>query len=114
MTSTNDTPARVEELSTNLTRVEGRIHAACTAAGRARADVRLIVVTKFFPSDDVEALAQLGVTDIGENRDQEASTKIAAPSCPLHRSAADQQGRLCGGLCRHRALDRPGQAGHRA
>jgi pyridoxal phosphate enzyme (YggS family) len=41
-------------------------------------DVALIVVTKFFPASDVEALCRLGVTDIGENRDQEASAKIAA------------------------------------
>jgi len=69
---------RLAELSTNLIRVQDRIGAACTAAGRVREDVRLIVVTKFFPSADVEMLADLGITDIGENRDQEASAKIAA------------------------------------
>lgn len=68
---------RLAELSTNLRRVQDRIGAACTAAGRVRNDVRLIVVTKFFPSADVEMLAQLGVADIGENKDQEASAKIA-------------------------------------
>ncbi|MDO5629369.1 MAG: YggS family pyridoxal phosphate-dependent enzyme [Mobilicoccus sp.] len=37
----------------------------------------LVVVTKFFPASDVRILRDLGVTDIGENRDQEASAKVA-------------------------------------
>jgi PLP dependent protein len=78
MTSAPAAAKRLAELSTNLRRVQDRIGAACTAAGRVRDDVRLIVVTKFFPSADVEMLAELGITDIGENRDQEASAKIAA------------------------------------
>jgi pyridoxal phosphate enzyme (YggS family) len=78
MTSAPATAKRIAELSANLGRVQHRIGAACTAAGRARDDVRLIVVTKFFPGADVEMLAELGITDIGENRDQEASAKIAA------------------------------------
>jgi len=36
------------------------------------------VVTKNFPGSDIELLCDLGVTDIGENRDQEASAKIGA------------------------------------
>jgi len=78
MTSDRAAAVRFTDLSTNLTRVEDRICAACTAAGRPREDVRLIVVTKFFPSADLEVLARLGVTEMGENRDQEASAKIAA------------------------------------
>jgi len=78
MTPAHEGPARREELSTNLHRVHDRIGAACRAAGRSPDEVALIVVTKFFPVSDVEILCQLGVTDIGENRDQEASAKIAA------------------------------------
>ncbi len=37
----------------------------------------MIAVTKTFPSSDVELLAELGVADIGENRDQEAGAKVA-------------------------------------
>jgi PLP dependent protein len=70
--------ARIEELSGNLHLVRERIGSACRAAGRLPDDIALIVVTKFFPVSDIEALCQLGVTDIGENRDQEASAKIAA------------------------------------
>ncbi len=35
------------------------------------------MVTKFFPASDVRLLAELGVTDIGENRHQEAEAKAA-------------------------------------
>jgi pyridoxal phosphate enzyme (YggS family) len=78
MTSAGEAAARREELSASLQHVHERIRSACRAAGRAPGDVALIVVTKFFPASDIEALCRLGVTDIGENRDQEASAKIAA------------------------------------
>ena len=42
-----------------------------------RDDVTLVVVTKFFPASDVRLLADLGVTDVGENRHQEAEAKAA-------------------------------------
>jgi pyridoxal phosphate enzyme (YggS family) len=72
------TEARREELSRSLQLVRERIGSACRQAGRRPDDISLIVVTKFFPASDVEALCQLGVTDIGENRDQEASAKIGS------------------------------------
>lgn len=71
-------PARREELSNRLDAVQARIDAACAAAGRDREEVTLIVVTKFFGASDVAALAELGVRDIGESRDQEARAKCAA------------------------------------
>jgi len=37
----------------------------------------MIAVTKTYPASDVLALAGLGVTDMGENRDQEAAGKAA-------------------------------------
>ena len=39
--------------------------------------MRLVVVTKYFPASDVRILADLGVTDVGENRHQEAEAKAA-------------------------------------
>lgn len=71
------TGERRAELADNLERVEERISAACLAAGRAREEVHLVVVTKFFPRSDLDLLADLGVRDIGENREQEASAKLA-------------------------------------
>jgi PLP dependent protein len=38
--------------------------------------VTLIAVTKTFPASDVRLLVELGVLDIGENRDQEAARKV--------------------------------------
>ena len=67
--------SRTDELAANLAAVRTRIARACEAAQRPPAT--LIVVTKFFAADDVRRLAGLGVTDIGENRDQEASAKHA-------------------------------------
>jgi len=78
MTVGQNSTARRDEVSAGLARVEERIAAACRAAGRLRGDVQLIAVTKNFPGSDIEVLCELGVTDIGENRDQEASAKIAA------------------------------------
>ena len=45
--------------------------------------MRLIAVTKTYPASDVELLASLGVTDVGENKDQEAAAKAAAVPAAL-------------------------------
>lgn len=74
---------RRDELAAALQRTERRIEAACAAAGRPRDEVTLIVVTKFFPASDVELLVDLGVCDIGENRDQEAKAKMAEVAARL-------------------------------
>jgi pyridoxal phosphate enzyme (YggS family) len=69
--------ARRDEVAANLDRVRARIAAACADAGRSADEVTLTVVTKFFPASDVRLLAELGVTDVGENRHQEAEAKAA-------------------------------------
>jgi PLP dependent protein len=68
---------RREEVAAGLEAVRRRIAAACAEAGRDADEVRLVVVTKFFPASDVRILADLGVTDVGENRHQEAEVKAA-------------------------------------
>ncbi|GGW92931.1 YggS family pyridoxal phosphate-dependent enzyme [Streptomyces chryseus] len=68
---------RKAQLAANLTRVEERIATACAAAGRARDEVTLIVVTKTYPASDVRLLAELGVRHVAENKDQEAAPKAA-------------------------------------
>jgi pyridoxal phosphate enzyme (YggS family) len=73
-----DFTARKAQLADNLARVEERITGACDAAGRRREDVTLIVVTKTYPADDVQLLAELGVRHVAENRDQDAAPKAAA------------------------------------
>lgn len=69
---------RREELAANLADVERRIVAACEAAARPRGDVTLVAITKTWPASDAALLRDLGVTDLGENRDQEAAPKAAA------------------------------------
>jgi PLP dependent protein len=69
--------ARREQVAANLASVRARIATSCADAGRPSSDVRLVVVTKFFPASDVRILAELGVTDVGENRHQEAEAKAA-------------------------------------
>ena len=71
---------RKDELAENLANVERRIAAACTAAGREREEVTLIVVTKTYPASDVRILSGLGVRHVAENRDQDAAPKAAACS----------------------------------
>jgi len=66
------------QLQQGLSAVQARIAAACGQAGRDPAAVHLVVVTKTYPASDVAALADLGVRDFGESRDQEAAPKAAA------------------------------------
>ena len=68
---------RAAELAQRLTAVRKRIAAAAESAGRGDRPPSLIVVTKFHPAADIRRLAALGVTDVGENRDQEAAAKSA-------------------------------------
>jgi pyridoxal phosphate enzyme (YggS family) len=68
---------RREELALRLAGVRRRIAKACEAAGRDPREVTLIAVTKTRPASDIRLLSELGVRDIGENRDQEAAPKAA-------------------------------------
>jgi PLP dependent protein len=66
---------RADEIRVNVAAVEERIAAACERAGRARSEVRLVAVSKTFPAADVEHAIAAGMTDIGENKVQEARDK---------------------------------------
>ena len=66
--------SRRDEIAARLGEVHARIRSAMAAAARTD-EPALVVVTKFFPATDVDLLADLGVTAIGENRDQEAAAK---------------------------------------
>ena len=69
--------ARMAELAQRLAAVQRRVETAVEASGRGGEPPTLIVVTKFHPAADIRRLAALGVHDVGENRDQEASSKAA-------------------------------------
>jgi PLP dependent protein len=72
-----DISGRRDELSGRLAEVRGRIDKACVSAGREPGTVTLVAITKTFPASDVRLLYELGVRDVGENRDQEAAGKAA-------------------------------------
>jgi hypothetical protein len=64
-----------DELKRNLAQVEESIEAACRRAQRSRAEITLIAVTKMHPAAAIAAVAELGVTHIGENKVQEFENK---------------------------------------
>jgi len=66
---------RLSEIQSNLEIIQARIESACTVAGRDISEITLIAVTKNYPAGDVDLLKQLGIENVGENRDQEASAK---------------------------------------
>jgi len=67
--------SRADDIRANVAALEMRIAAACARAGRAREDVRLIAVSKTFPASDVDHAIAAGMTDVGENKVQEARDK---------------------------------------
>lgn len=64
-----------ERLLANLESLENRISRACEKAGRPRSRVRLIAVTKTHPVTTIQALIDIGIKDIGENRVAEIEEK---------------------------------------
>jgi pyridoxal phosphate enzyme (YggS family) len=70
--------SRADEIRAGVASLEARIAAACVRAGRGRDDVRLVAVSKTFPPSDVELAIAAGMTDVGENKVQEARDKKPA------------------------------------
>jgi pyridoxal phosphate enzyme (YggS family) len=68
---------REEELAAGLQEVREKIATACETAGRDPQEITLVAVTKTFPASDVRILSGLGITEVAENRDQEAGPKAA-------------------------------------
>ena len=66
-----------ETIERNLRGVRERMARACERAGRDPGTVRLVGISKTFPASHVRTAAAAGLTDLGENRVQEALDKIA-------------------------------------
>jgi pyridoxal phosphate enzyme (YggS family) len=62
-------------LAARLSAIDEQIADAARLAGRDAGELTRIVVTKFHPASLVADLAALGVTDVGENRQQELTAK---------------------------------------
>jgi hypothetical protein len=70
--------SRADEIRANAAGVEARIAAACQRAGRNRADVQLVAVSKTFPAADVDHAIAAGLSEVGENKVQETRDKKPA------------------------------------
>ncbi|GAC1349214.1 MAG: YggS family pyridoxal phosphate-dependent enzyme [Ktedonobacteraceae bacterium] len=74
----NDQPLGIQErLAANLAQVRSHIAEAAQRVGRSPAEFTLVAVSKTVPLDLVQIAYNLGVTDFGENRVQDALPKIA-------------------------------------
>jgi pyridoxal phosphate enzyme (YggS family) len=71
---TNVDPA--PDLAARFATVQARINAAASRCGRSSQEVALIAISKTHPASLVRDLIELGATDLGENRVQEAEDKI--------------------------------------
>jgi PLP dependent protein len=65
-------------IQTRLTALLARIQSAAASAGRAGVGIRLVAVSKTFPSEAIRQAIAAGVSDIGENYIQEARDKFEA------------------------------------
>lgn len=74
----------MDDLSRRLESVEERIAKACSAAGRDRAQVVLVAVSKRHPAQAIDAAVALGHSEFGENYVQEALDKFPRPGANLH------------------------------
>ena len=77
--------SRRDELATNLAAVQARI---------TNPDVTLIVVTKTYPVSDVQILKELGVSEFGENRNEEGLEKSSAVDATWHYQGEIQSRKL--------------------
>src|SRR4051794_9437106 len=66
-----------ERLAANLTQVRSKIEGAAQHSGRSPEEITLIAVSKTVSLEAVKIAYNLGVTDFGENRVQDALPKIA-------------------------------------
>ena len=63
------------EIAQNLAKVRERIAKAAASSDRNLEEITLIAVTKNFPVSDAQILYELGIRDMGENRDEEGARK---------------------------------------
>ncbi len=86
--------SRKSEIAENLQEVKERIIQAARSVNRDPAEIHLIAVTKTFPLTDIEFLLELGVSDFGENRDQEAAPKAQSLAATWHFQGQIQSNKI--------------------
>ena len=65
-----------DRIRANLAVVKERLSTSAAQSGRAEEDVTLVVVSKTWPAEIVQAAVEAGANTLGENRVQEAQSKI--------------------------------------
>lgn len=74
-----------QDVAARVAAVRGRIAGVCARAGRDPATVTLVAVSKTFTAERIRPALDAGVTDLGENRVQEAEEKVGdLPSDGVH------------------------------
>ena len=86
-------------IATNVAAVQARIAAAARRAGRDPAEITLVAVTKTHPPELVAEAVAAGARALGENRVQEAASKIEA----LRELRSELRWHLIGHLQRNKA-----------
>ena len=94
-----DHDPRTAQLAENLNSVRHRIAELARDAGRDPRDIELLPVSKFHPAEDVQRLAALGVSAVGENREQEARDKAEFLSVHKTALAIDMIGQIQSKKC---------------
>ena len=64
------------DLLENYRRVLDGVREAAAAAGRASSEVKLLAVSKTFPSEDIRTVFEAGQIRFGENKVQELQSKV--------------------------------------
>ena len=85
---------RKAEIARNLQEVKERIIGAAKSVNREPNEIQLIVVTKTFPISDIEILRDLGESNFGENRDQEAGPKAHTIPATWHFQGQIQSNKI--------------------
>ncbi len=91
----------------NLNRIAGDIGEACAKTGRFPDEVRIIAVTKSVGLDEIKALIDCGVTDLGESRASQLKTRSEELAAVLARRRSapqpDVQWHMIGHLQRNKS-----------
>src|SRR5262245_50275177 len=66
------------EIAANIAEVREKIDAAAARAKRSADEITLVAVSKTMPVELIEAAFEAGIRDFGENRVEEAESKIPA------------------------------------
>lgn len=68
--------SRLNEITENYQKIQSRILESCKKSGRNTSEITVIAITKTYPAADIDLLKTIGIENIGENKDQEASQKF--------------------------------------